>query len=164
MALPSLGWQNIKAVRKQHGWLLKGWRKHKSTPPSSTWESNATGLQQKRRLQLLQQQHLPLDKGQAFVRGQAALGRITMSLCGEYTTCLLGYDNGAAGEEGFSSLSLFFSPSLDKIPRNVCPSSWGWWYSTKVWCQQDQSRLWVWQQCHLFHNTRRSPSTLTPAI
>lgn len=42
-------------------------------------------------------------------------------------------------------LFLFFSFFiLDKIPRTVCPSSWGLWYSTKARCQQDQPRLWAW--------------------
>lgn len=59
MALPSLSWQSIKALRKQHGWLLKGWRKQRSTPPSAAQENNAAEPQQKPRLELLSQQHLP---------------------------------------------------------------------------------------------------------
>lgn len=158
MALPSLSWQNIKALRKQHGWLRKGWRKQKSTP-SSTWESNATELWQKPRLSSSNSSISPLVKGLTLFWAQIVREKVT-------NEPLQGIHTVSTGLWLRSNWRPTLFCNSDVIPGTVSHSSWGQSYCLKAWClptlrpTQGQDQLWAWQQFSLLYNTQHYHNAL----
>lgn len=112
MALPSLGWQNIKALRKQHGWLLKGWRKQRSiTSPGKQSHRAPAEAQAGAALRaapplLLRDEHSCECK--LYQKGSQ------ISPYREYIMCPLGWNNTWTGDPSFFVTKMWF-PGMSVI-------------------------------------------------